>query len=173
MLRLLAIKLGERLRPARNLQPIPLIIPLLPLNNMKRVYEPRLRTRILLAFVQDIPMDQDQRPRLTLPQLILLIFSFPPGLILMLKTSRPPPFSLYLFKHRPLAISLPDKPLLTRRPSMTPRRKAQTPIPLRAILQRNPKPHRTRPIRIQKRAILMRRHRAANLRLLAYDHALQ
>lgn len=56
---------------------------------------------------------------------------------------------------------------------MTPPRKTQTPIPHRRILQRNPKPHRARRVRVQERAILMRRHPTANLRLLANDHTLQ
>ena len=51
--------------------------------------------------------------------------------------------------------------------------KAQTPIVPRGILKRNPKPHRTRRIRVQKRAILMRRHPPSNLGLLANNHALE
>lgn len=56
---------------------------------------------------------------------------------------------------------------------MTPRRKAQTPILPRRILKRIPPAHGARRIRIQKRAILVRRHRAPDLGLLAYDHRLQ
>ena len=66
ILHLLSIQLSERPRPTRYLQPIPLIILFLPLNNMKRVDKPRLRTRVLLALMQDISVNQYQRPRLTL-----------------------------------------------------------------------------------------------------------
>ena len=50
---------------------------------------------------------------------------------------------------------------------------AQTPIVPRGILKRNPKPHRTWRIRVQERAVLMRRHPPSDLRLFADNHALQ
>lgn len=56
---------------------------------------------------------------------------------------------------------------------MRPPHKTQTPILPRRVLQRDPKPHRTRRVRVQKAAILMRRHGAADLGLFADDHALQ
>ena len=56
---------------------------------------------------------------------------------------------------------------------MRPLGQTQAPIPRRRILKRNPEPHRTRRIGIQERGVLVRRHRGSDLRLLAYDHALQ
>lgn len=56
---------------------------------------------------------------------------------------------------------------------MAPRRKAQAPIRRRRILQRIPEPDRRRRIRIQERRILVRRHGAPDLRLLADDHRLE
>lgn len=117
-------------------------------------------------------MDQYQRTSLHLPQFILLILSLLMLASLPLYSSRPHP-PLHFHKLRPRPIPLPHKPLPHRRPPMTPPRKTQTPIPHRRIFQRNPKPHRARPVRVQERAILMRWHPPANLRLLAYDHTLQ
>lgn len=140
---------------------------------MKRIYKSTLPTLILLTLMQQVPMDQHQRTRLYLPQLILLLsLPLPIPTSLPLHPPRPPlPIDLHKLRSRP--IPLPHKPFPHRRPSMTPPRKTQTPIPHRRILQRNPKPHRARRIRVQERAILMRRHPTANLGLLANDHTLQ
>lgn len=140
---------------------------------MKRKYKSTLPAQILLTLMQQVPMYQHQSPRLDLPQLILfLVLSLLVPAFLLFHPSRPP-LPLHLHKLRSRPIALPHKPLPYRRPPMTPPRKTQTPISHRRILQRNPKPHRARRIRVQKRAILMRRHPPANLRLLANDHALQ
>ena len=56
---------------------------------------------------------------------------------------------------------------------MRARGKAQTPIVPRGILERDPKPHRARRIRVEERAVLMRRHPSPDLGLFANDHALE
>lgn len=52
-------------------------------------------------------------------------------------------------------------------------RKTQAAVPRRGILERDPKPHRARRIGVQEGAVLMRGHAAADLGLLADDHALE
>ena len=56
---------------------------------------------------------------------------------------------------------------------MAPLGEAQAPVLDRRVLERIPPADGARRVRVQKRAVLVRRHRAANLRLLAYHHALQ
>ena len=56
---------------------------------------------------------------------------------------------------------------------MRPLDETQTPILPRRVLERDPKPHRARRIRVQERAVLVRRHPPSDLGLLANDHALQ
>ena len=56
---------------------------------------------------------------------------------------------------------------------MAPLGEAQAPVLDRRVLERIPPADGARRVRVQKRAVLVRRHRTANLRLLAYHHALQ
>lgn len=56
---------------------------------------------------------------------------------------------------------------------MTPRRETQTPVLDRAVLERVPEPHRRGRIRVEKGAILVRGHAAADLGLFADDHGLE
>lgn len=56
---------------------------------------------------------------------------------------------------------------------MAPLGEAQAPVLDRRVLERIPPADGARRVRVQKRAVLMRRHRATDLRLLAYHHALQ
>lgn len=56
---------------------------------------------------------------------------------------------------------------------MTPRRERETPILRRGVFQRVPEPHCRRRVRVQEHGVLVRRHAAADLRLLADDHGLQ
>lgn len=102
MLHRLSIQLGERLRAARYLQPIPFIILLLPLDDMERVNEPRLGTGVFLALVQDISMNQYQCSRLTFSKLVVLLLLLTE--FLMLKTPRPLPLSLHRLKRCPTPI---------------------------------------------------------------------
>ena len=140
---------------------------------MKSIYEPTLLTQIPLTLMQQIAMNKHQSPRFNFLQHILLLrIPFSIHHLIPFQTPRPP-LSLNLHKLRPLPIPLPHKPLPHLRPPMTPRLKAQTPIPPRRILKRNPKPDRTRRVRVQKRTILMRGHPASDLRLLADNHTLQ
>ena len=56
---------------------------------------------------------------------------------------------------------------------MAPLGEAQAPVLDCRVLERIPPADSARRVRVQKRAVLVRRHRAADLRLLAYHHALQ
>ena len=56
---------------------------------------------------------------------------------------------------------------------MRARQKAQAPVLQRRILERIPEAHGARRVRVQEGAVLVRGHGAADLRLLAYDHALK
>lgn len=160
--------------PLRRLQPIPLIIlvPLPLLNNMKSINNPPLFAQIPLTLVKQIPMNQHQITRLHLPHDVLFflyLFILP---ILHLPRIPRKLSSLILHHLRPRPPPS-DQPLPDPTPKMAPRQKTQTPILPRRILKRIPKPNRRRRVGVQKRAILMRRHRSPYLGLLADNHALQ
>lgn len=79
---------------------------------------------------------------------------------------------MHVSKSSPTALH-PDKATPQGRPPMRSRRKTQTPVPSRGILQRNPKANSARRVRVQERAVLMRGHPPTDLGLLANDHALE
>ena len=114
-------------------------------------------------------MNKHQRACLDLSQRIHFLSI--QTILLPFQTLRPP-LPIHIHKPRPTPLH-PHKPLRHRRSPVRPLGKTQTPILRRRILQRNPEADRTRRVGIEERGILMRRHRASDLRLLAYHHALQ
>ena len=140
---------------------------------MERVYKPTLAAQILLTLVQQITMYEHQCSRLYFFQFIFLIDCTDPVRLFLGLQPCWPSRALHLHKLRSQPSCLPHEPLTYGRPLVTALRKAQTPIVHRRILQRDPKPHRTRRIGVQKRAVLMRLHPPSDLRLLANDHGLQ
>lgn len=127
---------------------------------MERVDKSTSLPCIPLALMQHIPMDKHQTPLLHRPHHKFLPFLTP--LLLAVQFLEPRPASLHS-----------HKPLLDGTPLMTPRRKAQTAIFLRAIFKRIPEPDSTGGVGVEERGVLVTRHRAANLGLFADHHALE
>lgn len=165
--------------PTRGrLQPIPLVIFLLALNHVERVDIPALGTGVLLALVQDVAMDKDERSRFDLAHIILLflvhdlIFWLASrGAIDTILQILGEPRTFVVNEAGPLSGS--HKPLLDGSALMATSCKAQAPVLRCRVLQRVPPSHRTRRIGIQKCAVLVWRHGASYLGLLAYDHGLE
>lgn len=160
------------------LQPVSLVIPLVALNHVERVNVPAFPAGVLLALVQDVTMDEDERSRFDLAHIILLFLVH--DLIFWL-TSRGAidtilqilgePRTFVVNEAGPLSGS--HKPLLDGSALMATSCKAQAPVLRCRVFQRVPPSHRTRRIGIQKCAVLVWRHGAAYLGLLAYDHGLE
>ncbi len=140
---------------------------------MKRIRQPTPPAQIPLTLMQQIPMNQHQRPRLHLSKRIHLLPSpYLNPTPLPLPPRKPPPLP-HPHKPRPPPLLQPNKPPPHTNPPLTPPNEPQTPILPPRRLQRDPKPHRARRVRVQEGAVLVRRHRAADAWLLADEHALQ
>jgi hypothetical protein len=156
------------------LQPVSLVILLLALDNMERVYVPALLACVLLALVEDVAVDENQRASLDLTHIVrfLLVDHLIPLLVVAL-------WCYALRKSGPVvvdeagSIARSHKPLLNRSSLVAPSSKAKTPVFFGSILKGIPPTDRARRISIQECAILMGRHRTAYLGLLADDHGLE
>jgi hypothetical protein len=135
---------------------------------MESINHPPLRTRILLALMQQIPMNQHQRPSLDLPKIINLLLHF----LVLLQPLRPL-LPLIRGKRRPFPILRPHEPVPNRRALVGSRRERQTPVLRRSVLERVPEAYSRGRVRVQEDGVLVRRHAAADLGLLADDHGLQ
>lgn len=157
----------------RRLQPISLVILFAPLDNMKCINEPTPPTPILLALVQQVPVNQDQRPGFDLAQRVRLLFP-DRDLLLDLEILRVArPIHADFRELHPAPVGFAYEPAVDGRAPMRTFRETQAPVFGRRVLERDPEPHRAGRVRVQEGAVLMRFHPAPDLRLLADDHALQ
>ena len=137
---------------------------------MKGVDEPALATRIPLALVQQVPVYEDQGSGFDLAQLIFIVLVAVCALF-----DVQPHWELgpcHIVESGPSAL-FPYEPARHGRPRVRAFGETQTPVLSRGILQRDPESHRARRVRVQERAVLMRRHPSSDLRLFADDHALK
>ncbi len=107
----------------RRLQPIPLIILILPLNDMKSINKPALPTQIPLALMQQVPVNQHQRASFNFSKpifpLLFLDHSFRLIRALAIWPLTPgPPLPINILEARP-SLRQSHKPLLHPRPLMT------------------------------------------------------
>lgn len=150
---------------------------------MERVDVATLATRVLLALVQNVTVDEDQRPSFDLAHGVELVF-FDYLIVILFAVRRTDGLRLQsLGKSCALVVAeassfssrltRPHKTLLDCRPPVAPRRKAQTAIILGRVLERIPVAHSTRRVSVQKCTVLVRRHSPTNLGLFANHHGLQ
>lgn len=152
----------------RRLQPIPLIILIPTLNAMERINHPPLLTRILLALMQQISVNQHQRPRLHLSEIINLLLHLP-----ILFQSFGPLRALIGRKSRALAVRRPHKPVPNRRATMAAGSEGKTSILGRGVFEGVPESYRRGRVGVEEDGVLVGRHAATDLGLLADDHRLQ
>lgn len=115
-------------------------------------------------------MDQDQGACLDFTHLILslLALSFPLSVAIIGWKLRP----IVIHEFGPAGFGAHEA-LPHGRPPVAAGQEAQTPVLGRRVLERVPEAHGARRVRVQERAVLVRGHGAADLGLLADDHALQ
>ena len=133
------VQLCESRRPAWYLQPILLIVVLLPFDKMEGVYYPSLLARILFALVQDVSVYQDQTPRLDLSKHVFLLRV---QVLFVVKVLRPLRILGDIFKRCARSVCLSHKSLPDWRSSVTPGRKAQTAIVHCRVFESDPESYR-------------------------------
>lgn len=150
---------------------------------MKRINKPALLAQIPLALMQHIPMNQHQRPRLNLTHHIPHL-TLNPRLITIHSSTLPLPLyrrrvprARILHEPRPLLplarLLHPHEPARHRARLVRPRREAEAPVAPRAVLERVPEADGGGGVGVEEGRVLVRRDGAADLGLLADDHALE
>ena len=138
---------------------------------MERVNISALGAGVLLALVQDVAVNKDKRAGFNLTHIVHLLLVrgwLGPQAIRELRSAVLDKASTLL-----AVLACTYKPLGNGRAPVASCRKAQTPVLFSCILERIPKSYCARRVRVQEGAVLMRRHGATNLRLLADDHGLE
>jgi len=169
-LRLARFRRIKQLREAlsRRLQPIPLIVLITTLNAVESVDHPPLLARVLLTLVQKVAVDQHQRSRLDLSQIVNLLLD----ILVLLETLRPL-LTLVLRKRSPLAVFRPHEPVPNRSALVASRRERETSVLSCCVFEGIPETDGRGRVGIEEDGVLVRRHAASDFGLLADDHGLK
>lgn len=153
-----------------------LIIRLLSLDNVERIYEPTLIAAVLLTPVQDVTVDEDKRSRLDLAHRILLVRLVLRGAVLRSLQRFRELRALVVDEARsfgPVVLSCSHEAFRHGRALVRTGCEAEAPVLCSRVFQRIPPAYCAWWVGVEERAILVRAHFCADLRLLAYDHGLQ